>query len=100
MYMRKAPQLNGMLMFSDLQYMIAFSCWALVLFIGYTANIYLLPRQRYVLAFYFQSVLLQSLEAALVRTNYKLSEAKLRIHVLYRRISFDTHTNISFHIKL
>ena len=35
--------------------------------------------------FFFQSVLLQPLEAALVRTNYKLFEAKLRIHLLFVR---------------
>ena len=33
--------------------------------------------------FFFQSVLLQPLEAALVRTNYKLFEGKLRVHLLF-----------------
>ena len=73
--MRKAPQLNGMLMFSDLQYMIAFSCWALVLFIGYTANIYLLPRQRYVL--YTVRVLLPKCPLTTVRSRF--SADKLQI---------------------
>jgi len=35
--------------------------------------------------FFFQSVVLQPLEAALVGTNYKLSEAKPRIHLLFVR---------------
>ena len=35
--------------------------------------------------FFFQSILLQPLEAALVRTNYKLFEAKPKIHLLFAR---------------
>ena len=35
--------------------------------------------------FFFQSVLLQLLKAALVWTNHKLSEAKLWIHLLFMR---------------
>ena len=73
--MRKAPQLNGMLMFSDLQYVIAFSCLALVLFIGYTANIYLLPRQRYVLD--TVRVLLPKCLLTIVRSRFSADELQI-----------------------
>jgi len=35
--------------------------------------------------FFFQSILLQPLEATLVWTNYKLFEAKPKIHLLFAR---------------